>query len=108
MIHTVGPVWQGGIWQGGVWQGGDRDEPKLLASCYRSSLALAAEHGLRTVAFPAISCGVYRFPPRQAATIAVRTIRLHFEQESPVEAVTLVAFDEPSREILEAAVATDA
>lgn len=61
VIHTVGPV----------WQGGDCDEDQLLASCYRTSLALAREHGLRTIAFPAISCGAYRFPIPAAAKIAV-------------------------------------
>ena len=61
VIHTVGPV----------WQGGNRDEGQLLASCYRTSLALAREHGLRSIAFPAISCGAYRFPIPSAAKIAV-------------------------------------
>lgn len=63
VIHTVGPV----------WNGGQRKEPELLASCYRASLMLAHEHGLKTVAFPAISCGVYGYPLEQAVTIAVRT-----------------------------------
>jgi O-acetyl-ADP-ribose deacetylase (regulator of RNase III) len=61
VIHTVGPV----------WTGGERGEPELLASCYRSCFALAHEHGLRTLAFPAISCGVYRFPVERAVKIAV-------------------------------------
>lgn len=61
VIHTVGPV----------WQGGGRDEARLLASCYRTSLALAREHGLRSIAFPAISCGAYGFPIPAAAEIAV-------------------------------------
>jgi len=65
VIHTVGPVWNGGT----------RGEPELLASCYKSSLALAAQHELRTVAFPAISCGVYGYPPGAAAAIAVREVR---------------------------------
>ena len=63
VIHTVGPVWRGG-----------KDEENLLASCYRTSLALAAEHRLRSIAFPAISTGVYRFPPDLAARIAVGTV----------------------------------
>lgn len=61
VIHTVGPV----------WHGGHRGEPQLLASCYRNSIALALEHGLATLAFPAISCGVYGYPPAQAVEIAV-------------------------------------
>ena len=64
VIHTVGPV----------WQGGGAGEDGLLESCYRNSLDLAAAHGLASVAFPAISTGVYRFPPDRAARIAVRTV----------------------------------
>ena len=62
VIHTAGPV----------WNGGNRSEAELLASCYRNSLALAREHGVKTIAFPAISCGVYRYPLEQAVAIAVR------------------------------------
>ncbi len=64
VIHTVGPV----------WSGGKANEEELLASCYRRALALAAEHQLRSIAFPAISTGVYRFPPDDAARIAVGTV----------------------------------
>jgi O-acetyl-ADP-ribose deacetylase (regulator of RNase III) len=64
VIHAVGPV----------WSGGRRNEEALLASCYRVSLTLAAEHGLNSVAFPAISTGIYRFPPDRAARIAVGTV----------------------------------
>jgi O-acetyl-ADP-ribose deacetylase (regulator of RNase III) len=64
VIHAVGPV----------WSGGDRNEDALLASCYRASLAIAAERSLRSIAFPAISTGIYRFPPDRAARIAVSTV----------------------------------
>ena len=67
VIHTVGPVYRDG-------QGG---EPELLASCYRNSLALAVEHGVATIAFPAISCGVYGYPVESAARIALREVSLH-------------------------------
>lgn len=65
VIHTVGPVWAGGT----------ADEDRLLASCYRSSLVLAAGHALRSIAFPAISTGIYGFPPERAAPLAVRAVR---------------------------------
>ncbi|TLY49524.1 MAG: O-acetyl-ADP-ribose deacetylase [Gammaproteobacteria bacterium] len=65
VIHTVGPI----------WHGGDADEPTLLASCYRNALALAHEHELHSLAFPAISCGVFGYPVEQAVAIAVREVR---------------------------------
>lgn len=71
VIHTVGPVWQGGA----------AGEDELLASCYRNSLALARENGVASIAFPAISTGVYRFPPDRAARIAVATVKA--EQAAP-------------------------
>jgi O-acetyl-ADP-ribose deacetylase (regulator of RNase III) len=80
VIHTVGPIWRGGA-------GG---EPELLASCYRTSLKLAVEHGVKTIAFPAISCGVYGYPLDAAAEIAVREIR-SFEAPS-IEQVILACF----------------
>lgn len=70
VIHTVGPV----------WQGGDAGEPELLASCYRNSLALAAAHGIRSIAFPAISCGIYGYPLELAVPIAVREVRAGLER----------------------------
>ena len=64
VIHTVGPV----------WEGGDQGEPDLLAACYRNSLQLADQHGLTSIAFPAISCGVFGYPPEKAARVALREI----------------------------------
>jgi O-acetyl-ADP-ribose deacetylase (regulator of RNase III) len=83
VIHTVGPIWQGGR------QGEDDD----LANCYRTCLALTVKHGLRTVAFPAISTGAYRFPPERAARIAVREVRAFLHEHPEFQRVTLVAFD---------------
>ncbi len=83
VIHTVGPI----------WHGGHQGEPELLASCYRKSLALAEEYDLKTIAFPAISCGVYGYPIREAVYVAVSTIREHLE-DSKLEEVILVAFND--------------
>jgi O-acetyl-ADP-ribose deacetylase (regulator of RNase III) len=80
VIHTVGPV----------WRGGGEGESGLLASCYRRSLEVADELGARTVAFPAISTGVYGYPRPEAARVAVRSLR---EAVTAVEEATLVAFD---------------
>lgn len=73
VIHAVGPV----------WAGGGRGEEQLLASAYRASLALAVEHDVRTIAFPSISTGAYRFPIDRAATIALRTVRDFLQDEGP-------------------------
>jgi O-acetyl-ADP-ribose deacetylase len=86
VIHTVGPV----------WQGGDAGEADLLASCYRRSLAVADEVGAASVAFPAISTGVYRFPRELAAAIAVGTLR---STPTSVARLVLVAFDEATLEL---------
>jgi O-acetyl-ADP-ribose deacetylase (regulator of RNase III) len=82
VIHTVGPV----------WHGGDAGEDELLANCYRNSLSLLREHGLRSVAFPAISCGAYGFPIDRAAGIAVAEIRSFLEADADVERVLVVCF----------------
>lgn len=86
VIHTVGPV----------WHGGNDGEPELLASCYETSLRLVAEHGCKTVAFPAISTGIYGYPADQAAGIAVSTLRRVLKDLPDIETVTLVAFDAAS------------
>jgi O-acetyl-ADP-ribose deacetylase len=89
VIHTVGPV----------WRGGGNGEPELLASCYRESLALAVEHGVRTLAFPAISCGIFGYPPYHAARIAVGETSRFLEAEPSIEKVVFVCF---SREVYDA------
>ena len=88
VIHTVGPV----------WHGGSRGEAELLRQCYTNSLALAVRHGIRTIAFPCISTGVYGFPKKPAAAIAVDAVR-SFEGDPEIEEVTFVCFDEESYRI---------
>jgi O-acetyl-ADP-ribose deacetylase (regulator of RNase III) len=95
VIHTVGPV----------WQGGSSGEDQLLAACYRTSFALAEAHSLRSIAFPAISCGVFRFPVRRASAIAVQEVRRHLERARSVATVHLVAFDLAMFEVLSEAAA---
>lgn len=83
VIHTVGPV----------WRGGKQGEEDLLASCYRRSLELASLHGIRTMAFPAISTGAYRFPPERAAKIALQTVETYLENHPEIERVVFACFD---------------
>jgi O-acetyl-ADP-ribose deacetylase (regulator of RNase III) len=84
VIHTVGPV----------WNGGDHNESDLLANCYRSCFALAREHNLRTLAFPAISCGIYRFPVDHAVAIAMRETRAELRSGDFIEKITFACFDD--------------
>ena len=89
IIHTVGPV----------WQGGGKGEAELLASCYRRSLEIALGHNCRTVAFPAISTGIYRFPKEEATGIAVDTVSDFLRQNTVPETVIFCCFDEPTAEL---------
>lgn len=84
VIHTVGPV----------WNGGNNNERKKLADCYFNSLELAAEHNCKTVAFPNISTGVYRFPKEEAAKISVESIQQFLSKNQSVEKVIIVCFDD--------------
>jgi len=83
VIHTVGPV----------WRGGGRGEEALLGSCYRNSLAIAIEHGLASIAFPAISTGIYGFPRPRAARIAVAETRRFISVESALQRIVFACFD---------------
>jgi O-acetyl-ADP-ribose deacetylase (regulator of RNase III) len=93
VIHTVGPVWRGGT-------GG---EPELLASCYRNSLRLAVENGIRSIAFPAISCGAYGYPVEQAAEIAVSEVSRFVAADSALERVIFTCFGDDVCRALERA-----
>jgi O-acetyl-ADP-ribose deacetylase (regulator of RNase III) len=80
VIHTVGPI----------WRGGKRGEPETLANCYRSSLQIAIENGIKTIAFPAISCGAYGYPIPDAAQIALETVRDFLPTTDRIDKVTFV------------------
>jgi O-acetyl-ADP-ribose deacetylase (regulator of RNase III) len=84
VIHTVGPF----------WSGGSRGEAELLASCYRSSLKLAVDNQIKTIAFPAISCGIYGYPIKQAARIAVDETIAFLSHQMSIDLVTFVCFDD--------------
>ena len=91
VIHTVGPVWRGGM----------SGEPELLASCYRRSLEVAIENGVRTIAFPAISCGIYGYPIDAAAEIAVGETRRVLVDRDAIDRVLFAAFGDDVRRALE-------
>lgn len=95
VIHTVGPV----------WNGGHRNERTLLANCYRNSLALAVENGCKTVAFPNISTGVYRFPKDEAAQIAVQTVHAFLQSTTTIEKLFFICFDDENFHLTEKEVA---
>ena len=89
VIHAVGPVWRGGM----------QGEPELLASCYRRAIALCAEQGLQTIAFPAISTGIYGYPPDLAASVAVTAVRDALAHAPSLRAVTFCCFSIAAAEL---------
>jgi O-acetyl-ADP-ribose deacetylase (regulator of RNase III) len=91
VIHTVGPV----------WSGGDKGEEALLASCYKRSLHVAMDNGVRTLAFPAISTGAYRFPAGRAAEIAVKTVRDVIARREEIDLVLFCCFSEAAGQLVE-------
>ena len=92
VIHTVGPV----------WNGGNKNEREKLANCYRNSLRLAVENNCKSIAFPGISTGIYRFPKQEAAHIAVKTVRDFLENDQTIEDVIFVCFDNESEDYIKA------
>ena len=95
VIHTVGPV----------WNGGHKNEPDLLASCYRNSLRLAADRQLDSVAFPGISTGIYHYPKQEAAALAVREVQQWLAAHEWPREVVLVAFDAEAKQLYEQEIA---
>ena len=91
IIHTVGPV----------WRGGKNGEPELLASCYRGSLAIAAKHGMRSIAFPSISTGVYGYPIELAARVAVETVCDVVRKSSKIEEIIFCCFSQSDLDVYE-------
>jgi O-acetyl-ADP-ribose deacetylase (regulator of RNase III) len=89
VIHTVGPIWRGGT----------HGEPETLANCYRNSLQVAVENGIKTIAFPAISCGAYGYPLQEAAQIAVKTTREFLTAEDKIDKVIFVLWGEEVYEV---------
>lgn len=84
VIHTVGPI----------WYGGKNDEPQLLSQCYINSLSIAEKLEIKSIAFPNISTGVYRFPKEQAVQIAIRSVKEFIEKGTPIEEIIFVCFDD--------------
>ncbi|MCX5876164.1 MAG: O-acetyl-ADP-ribose deacetylase [Deltaproteobacteria bacterium] len=97
VIHTVGPVWRGGT----------QGEPELLARCYRSCFSLVREYGLKTIAFPAISTGVYGYPKEEASRIAVREARRALAENKELTAILFVCFNSATRLAYQKALADD-
>lgn len=93
VIHTVGPI----------WRDGKKDEDLLLASCYRNSLRLAVDSGIKTIAFPSISTGAYRFPLKRAAEIAMSEISGFLKENTGIDKVFMVCFDERTKQAYEEA-----
>jgi len=89
IIHTVGPV----------WRGGNQNEIALLASCYKRSLEIAGKNGIKTIAFPNISTGVYHFPKQKAAEIAISEVKSFLREQSEIEQVVFALFDHENYEI---------
>lgn len=98
VIHAVGPV----------WQGGEHGEAQLLASCYRASIALAQDNECASIAFPAISCGVYGYPPEQAVPVAIDAVLAALADAPALREVTFACFDAPMLARYEAALAAHA
>jgi O-acetyl-ADP-ribose deacetylase (regulator of RNase III) len=92
VIHTVGPV----------WNGGNNHEKEKLAHCYKNSLQLAVEHHCKTIAFPNISTGIYRFPKKEAALIAVSTVRDFLQNIKSLEKIIFVCFDQENYDFIKA------
>ena len=92
VIHTVGPVWHGGM----------NNELQLLTNCYKNSLQIALDKKLKTIAFPNISTGIYRFPKETAANIAIRTVSRFLEKTKKIRKVYFVCFDEENLKIYKA------
>ena len=84
VIHTVGPVWYGGL----------NGEPELLRNCYQNCLSLASGHSIKTIAFPNISTGVYGYPKKEAAEIAINTVKNYLSEHSDIREVSFAVFDE--------------